>query len=98
MMSGVHMTEQFHMLFICACLRLSSLQEHAQVPSGLAMAALTEFPGVHAPLLLFCVLFLVPEILFSLKCSYDNPLAILAAVIVSAHYEQPAGRCNVKDG
>lgn len=45
MMSGVHMTDQFQTLFICACLRLSSLQEHSQVPSPLAMSALTECPG-----------------------------------------------------
>jgi hypothetical protein len=50
MMSGVHMTEQFHTLFICACLRLASLQEQSAIPTGLAMATLTEFPGGLASL------------------------------------------------
>ena len=45
MMSGVHMTDQFQTLFICACLRLAALQESAQLPTGLAISALTEFPG-----------------------------------------------------
>ena len=45
MMSGVHMTEQFQTLFICACLCLAALQEGAQLPTGLSVSALTEFPG-----------------------------------------------------
>ncbi|CAK0784210.1 hypothetical protein CVIRNUC_007414 [Coccomyxa viridis] len=46
MMSGVHMTDQFQTLFICACLRLAALQESAQLPTGLAISALTEFPDM----------------------------------------------------
>lgn len=46
MMSGVHMTDQFQTLFICACLRLAALQENAMRPSGLAISSLTDFPGV----------------------------------------------------
>ena len=46
MMSGVHMTEQFQVLFTCACLRLAAQQEGAQPPSNVAIAALTDFPGV----------------------------------------------------
>lgn len=45
-MSGVHMTEQFQLLFICACLRLAALQENALPPSNLAISALTDFPGL----------------------------------------------------
>jgi len=45
MMSGVHMTDQFQTLFICACLRLAALQENAMPPSGLAISSLTDFPG-----------------------------------------------------
>ena len=45
MMSGVHMTEQFQVLFICACLRLAAAQESAAPPADLAIAALTDFPG-----------------------------------------------------
>lgn len=48
MMSGVHMTDQFQTLFICACLRLAALQESAQLPTGLAISALTEFPGASS--------------------------------------------------
>ena len=46
MMGGVHMTEQFQGLFICACLRLAAQQENAALPSDLAIATLTDFPGV----------------------------------------------------
>jgi len=52
MMSGVHMTDQFQTLFICACLRLAALQESAHLPTGLAVSALTEFPGNAAGYLL----------------------------------------------
>lgn len=45
MMSGVHMTDQFQTLFICACLRLAALHENAALPSGLAISSLTDFPG-----------------------------------------------------
>ena len=45
MMSGVHMTEQFQTLFICACLCLAALQEGAQLPPGLSVSALCDFPG-----------------------------------------------------
>ena len=45
MVSGVHMTDQFQTLFICGCLRLAALQESAQLPTGLAISAFTEFPG-----------------------------------------------------
>ena len=48
MMSGVHMTDQFQTLFICACLRLAVLQESAQLPTGLAISAFTEFPGAFS--------------------------------------------------
>ena len=46
MMGGVHMTEQFQGLFICACLRLAAQQENAALPSDLAIATLTDFPGL----------------------------------------------------
>jgi len=52
MMSGVHMTDQFQTLLICACLRLAALQESAHLPTGLAVSALTEFPGKAAGYLL----------------------------------------------
>ena len=48
MMSAVHMTDQFQTLFICACLRSAALQESAQLPTGLAISALTEFPGASS--------------------------------------------------
>lgn len=48
MMSGVHMTDQFQTLFICACLRLAALHENAAPPSGLAVSSLTDFPGACA--------------------------------------------------
>jgi hypothetical protein len=51
MMAGVHMTDQFLMLFICACLRLSALQENAPMPSPHALSSLVDFPG--APLACF---------------------------------------------
>jgi len=47
MMSGVHMTEQYHTLFVCACLRLAALQEGAPLPAAAAVGALTEYPGAH---------------------------------------------------
>jgi hypothetical protein len=48
MMSGVHMTEQYHTLFVCACLRLAALQEGAPLPAAAAVGALTEYPGAPA--------------------------------------------------
>ncbi len=48
MMSGVHMTDQFQTLFICACLRLAALHEDAAPPSGLAVSSLTDFPSTRS--------------------------------------------------
>ena len=44
-MSGVHMTEQFQSLFVCACLRLAAIQEQAPVPSPAAVTQLTDYSG-----------------------------------------------------
>lgn len=46
-MSGVHMTEQFQLLFVCACLRLAAIQEQAPVPSPAAITQLTDYSGAH---------------------------------------------------
>ena len=47
-MSGVHMTEQFQSLFVCACLRLAAIQEQAPVPSPAAVTQLTDYSGAHS--------------------------------------------------
>ena len=45
MMTGVHMTPQFHMLFVCACLRMAAMQEGAFVPATVTVAMLVQAPG-----------------------------------------------------
>ena len=47
MMSGVHMTDQFQALFVCACLRLAALQEGAPLPAPATVTALTNYDGAR---------------------------------------------------
>ncbi|KAK9811789.1 hypothetical protein WJX72_010082 [[Myrmecia] bisecta] len=44
MMTGVHMTDKFETLFVCACLRIAAAHEGAYVPSKAAVAALVAYP------------------------------------------------------
>ena len=81
MMSGVHMTEQFQTLFICACLRLAALQEGAQLPSGLAVSALTEFPGTF---LVSCAYVVLSATAWHAHCGEASSMSHACLVLLPA--------------